>query len=455
MRYIAMDRKIKILVVEDNPSFRSLTVQILGAAGYEVLEASTGKEGLQKTRQELPDLVLLDIMLPDINGLEVCRRIKSDPRLASSFVALISGKKTSSTDQVEGLEGGADAFFTRPIGQRELLARIKALVRLKQTEESLKLSEARFKKLLDENADAILVIDRQGVVRLANPAAETLFHLAFKELVGTELGLPVMGVKKSEVDITNNRSRPVVAEMRVMEIEWENETAYLLSLRDVTDRKQVEEQLRAALKEKEAMLAEIHHRVKNNLQVISSLLNFQAAYAQNEQAIAALHDSQRRLQSMALIHEQLYYTPDLAQIDFTTYVQTLVSDLFAAYQTNTRRVSLKLDVHDVSLTIKDAIPCGLLLNELVSNALKHAFPPDKTNSSDRSAVIEVALIPTAAGTYTLTVADNGVGLPPDFSFPNTRSLGLRLIDLFSRQLKGTVEWQSKNGTTCRITFKPE
>ena len=224
---------------------------------------------------------------------------------------------------------------------------------------------------------------------------------------------------------------------------------------DVTERKRAENQIKAALREKEALLAEIHHRVKNNLQIVSSMFNFQTYYTQDEQTIEVLRDCERRVRSMALIHAQLYRAADLAQIDFRGYVESLASELFAAYRTNAQHVALK----NVFFEVKQAIPCGLLINELMSNALKYAFPaawerPDEADNEIRVALSsqEDALSAQEDGQYVLIVSDNGVGLPPDFIFPNEDTLGIFLIETFAEQLEGIVEWHNENGTTCTIVF---
>jgi PAS domain S-box-containing protein len=230
--------------------------------------------------------------------------------------------------------------------------------------------------------------------------------------------------------------------------------------RDITERVRAEEQIKAALREKEVLLQEIHHRVKNNFAVVSSMLNLQTYYVQDERALEVLHESKRRIRSMTLIHEQLYRAPDLAQIDFAHYVQSLASDLFAAYRVGLARpVTLKLNIHDIMLGIKEAIPCGLLINELLSNALKYAFPDRANWPPDYVGEIRVELYPiqggkNGKGQYVLLVGDNGVGLPSSFQFPGKDTLGMVLIDTFTQQLEGKIEWQSEAGmgTTCRITF---
>ena len=245
------------------------------------------------------------------------------------------------------------------------------------------------------------------------------------------------------------------------EITWINVTAAPIPLEkygvvvtyfDITARKQAEDRIKAALREKEVLLAEIHHRVKNNLQIVSSMLNFQTFYTNDEQILDILRDCQRRVHSMALIHAQLYRAADLAQIDFGGYVENLASELFAAYRTNAQHIALKIEIDDVFFEVKQAIPCGLLINELMSNALKYAFPAGWERPGEADNEIRVALSLQEDGQYVLIVGDNGAGLPPDFTFPTEDTLGMFLIDTFAEQLEGTVEWHNENGTTCTIVF---
>jgi PAS domain S-box-containing protein len=215
--------------------------------------------------------------------------------------------------------------------------------------------------------------------------------------------------------------------------------------RDIAERKQAEEQIRASLKEKEVLLKEIHHRVKNNLQVVSSLLYLQSKRTKDQQALKILHDSQNRVGSMALVHEMLYQSPDLARVDFAEYVRTLANYLFHSYGVNPNTVELKINVDDVFLGVDTAVPCGLIVNELASNCLKHAFP------DGRPGEIRIELRSDCDGQFTLLVGDNGVGLPKDLDFRNTSSLGLQLVNTLVSQLDGTIELERRDGTEFKIT----
>ena len=222
---------------------------------------------------------------------------------------------------------------------------------------------------------------------------------------------------------------------------------------DITERVRAEEQIQASLREKEVLLQEIHHRVNNNLQVISSLLTLQSSLIQDPQLFQVFQDSQHRVRSMALVHEKLYQSSDLARIDVAEYVQSLVDYLLVAYGDRVRAITPRIQSADVSLGIDAAVPCGLIINELVSNALKHAFSlkEDKPAAEFRPE-IRIGLSAGDEGQLTLVVGDNGVGLPPDLDWQDSPSLGLQLVSILTRQLGGTIELDKSVGTTFRITF---
>jgi PAS domain S-box-containing protein len=217
--------------------------------------------------------------------------------------------------------------------------------------------------------------------------------------------------------------------------------------RDITERKRTEETLQASLAEKIALLQEVHHRVKNNLQIVSSLLSLQAARVQNPLALSVLQDTRNRVRSMALIHETLYRSENLARVDFPAYVENLCAHLCYAFGVDATRIQLVRHVAGIGLELDEAVPCGLIINELVSNALKHAFPEGRTGQ------ITLELRAAADGQRTLQVADNGVGLPAGIDFRHTKTLGLKLVFNLVDQLNGTLEVERAGGTTFRLTFR--
>ena len=194
------------------------------------------------------------------------------------------------------------------------------------------------------------------------------------------------------------------------------------------------------------MLKEIHHRVKNNLQVISSMLRLQTSQTKDPAVTAILADSQNRVQSMALIHEKLYQSANLADIDFAGYLDSLISYLNRSYNSAQKEVALRLQMEPVSLNIDTAMPCGLIVNELVSNALKHAFPNGKGGE------ITVQLKSKEKDLIELVVSDNGVGIPEGIAIENSPSLGLQLVNALVQQLNGKLQYDPSQGTRFTISF---
>lgn len=215
---------------------------------------------------------------------------------------------------------------------------------------------------------------------------------------------------------------------------------------DVTNRKEAEERAQATLREKEVMLKEIHHRVKNNLQIVSALLDLQSGHTADAGVREMFKESRGRVKSMALIHERLYRSLDMARVNFADYARQLADDLYRTYKVSDDDIRLEVDVDLPPVAIDIAIPCGLLLNELISNCFKHAFP-------DRDAgCVRVSLLRAGAGAAELAVADDGVGFPADTDFRDTPSFGMQLVNTLVEQLEGTIELRTGGGTTFTVRF---
>ncbi|MEA2005497.1 MAG: histidine kinase dimerization/phosphoacceptor domain -containing protein [Acidobacteriota bacterium] len=224
---------------------------------------------------------------------------------------------------------------------------------------------------------------------------------------------------------------------------------------DISDRKKAELKIKASLKEKEVLLQEIHHRVKNNMQIISSLLRLQSNYTKDKKILDMYKISQNRIRSMVLIHEKLYKSKDLAQINFAKYIQDLAFHLSHSYSVNQDIVNIKTELEDIFLNINMAIPCGLIINELVSNSLKHAFPNGKTwgNGKGSKPEIFISLRSNKNEYITLIIHDNGVGLPKNLDLQKIESLGLGLVSDLVKQIDGSIELYRKEGTKFKITFR--
>jgi two-component sensor histidine kinase len=222
---------------------------------------------------------------------------------------------------------------------------------------------------------------------------------------------------------------------------------------DITERERASEALRrsserirASLAEKEVLLKEVHHRVKNNIQVIASLLKLQSAHIRDPQAVEMFNDSRNRVQSMALVHEKLYRSDDLARIDFGEYVEGLAKLLLRSYRSRANPIALDTQIENMPLGIDVAVPLGLILNELISNSLKYAFPDETAGT------IRVELHHPGANRHELTVADDGVGLPNRLDVLKTGTLGMQLVRTLVQQIGGTLQVRSDAGTEFRISF---
>lgn len=247
-----------------------------------------------------------------------------------------------------------------------------------------------------------------------------------------------------QLDASNQQLRAANEQLRAGEQQLKAANQQLRA--DVTERKKAEKKIKASLREKEVLLKEIHHRVKNNMQVISSILNLQSKHIKDEQALRIFKNGQSRIRSMAMVHERLYESADLAGIDFAEYVQSTTSYLLSIHGVS-GVVRLDIDIKDILLDVSTAIPCGLIINELVSNSLKYAF------GDGRAGEILIKLYSDKAGKLTLIVEDDGVGFPKDVDFRKTESLGMQLVIMLVEQLGGAIELDKSKGTAFKITFE--
>jgi two-component sensor histidine kinase len=323
---------------------------------------------------------------------------------------------------------------------------------LKQSEEKLR----RLSQFPEENPNPVLRCTLEDRVLYANaPAHHWLATLGWQ--TGEALPLPVSEAMAEarwqdhaiQAEITNSAGRT----FGFIAVQPPGEEYINLYGMDFSERKQAEqalraseERLRASLGEKEVLLQEIHHRVKNNMQVISSLVALQAEELQDDAVRAVLLDVTHRVRSMAMVHEKLYQSADLARIELAEYIRSLLDYLWRAHKTAASDVRLTVDLEPVLLSVNAAVPCGLILNELVGNALKHAF----RRSADGEVTVE--LHGGAPDRICLQVRDNGRGLPAGSDWRQSQSLGLRLVQMLAGQLHAAVEVTSREGTAFTITF---
>ena len=246
---------------------------------------------------------------------------------------------------------------------------------------------------------------------------------------------------------TSAKERKRYFESNYNPIKQDNETIGIaIFSRDISEKIESETELRGALKEKEVLLKEVHHRVKNNLQVISSILNLQTSYVKDKETADLLKECQNRIKTMAYIHESLYQTKDFLHINFSEYIINLVKNLFYSYDANQQKIKTIFDVDTIFLNLDTSIPCGLIVNELVSNALKYAF----TNGSGGCVTIKIKK--NKNNKIEMVIADNGKGMPENIDYKNTETLGLQLVSILAEQINGTMTINRTKGTTFKIIF---
>ncbi|MCB9205096.1 MAG: PAS domain S-box protein, partial [Flavobacteriales bacterium] len=341
---------------------------------------------------------------------------------------------------------------------------------LKKAEEELRLSEERHRAIYDQAYIGIARIAKMGRFLLVNERLCSMLDYTAEELYKKtfyELALP-NEVEDSLVDwdqllsgrIKNfSREQTYVrkngellsANVTVSLVRDSNESPnyFVAVFEDITDRKEYEKQLEESIKEKEVLLKEVHHRVKNNMQVISSILNLQSSYIEDETALGILRESQDRIKSMSFVHESLYQSKTLSEVNFAEYIQNITRNLYHSYSRPEGGIGLNFELENIYLNLDTSIPCGLIINEVVSNSLKYAF------AGREKGVIEVVFSKLSDGKLKLIISDDGIGLPDNFDIENAESLGLQLVTTLVTQVSGELEIDNSNGTRFTIVFKEQ
>ncbi|MGB8952492.1 MAG: PAS domain S-box protein [Candidatus Aminicenantales bacterium] len=355
-------------------------------------------------------------------------------------------------------------------GEKAILGIVTDITDRKHIEENLRKERDRAQKYLDVAGVMLVVIGADQKVKLINKKgceildyeeSEILDKNWFENFLSERMQesvrsvfLKILSGEIAALEYYENPVRTKSGKEKI--IAWHNTilrdekggiTATLSSGEDISERKKAEEKINASLQEKEVMLREIHHRVKNNLQIISSLLRLQSNSIKDKEALEKFQASQNRIKAMALIHESLYKSTDLARIDFSDYIRMQTEHLFSMFRREASPVSLQLDIGEIHLDINSAVPCGQIINELVTNALKHAFP------KGRNGEILIRMKADHQGKILLVIGDNGIGLPRKLNFRKTETLGLQIVCDLVRQLDGTIYLNRDRGTEFRISFR--
>jgi two-component sensor histidine kinase/CheY-like chemotaxis protein len=390
-----------ILIADDIPANLYLLESILKGYGYEVIAAKNGAEALAQAKEHAPDLIISDIMMPVMDGFELCRQVKTDANLNHTPVVFYTSTYTEAKDEQFAMNLGADRFVIKPQKPDELIRIVREI-----------LNTPREKTVPGPRRP---LGDEMEILREYN---EVLFHKLEKKVL------------QLEEEIAERKR----AEEQLQKLNEELETRVAERTRE----------LNTSLSEKELLLKEIHHRVKNNLQIVASLLHTQSRHISDPATLAMLDESQNRVKAMALVHERLYKSDDISSIDIADYVKFMGTSLLQFYGIGAARVKFEVDMPGIRFNINRAIPLGLLINELLSNSLKHAYP------AGRKGTITVTGAKNA-GTIRIIVQDDGAGIPESFDWRNSDSLGLRLVNSLADQLAGTIELDRSSGTKFTLT----
>ncbi|NOS85889.1 MAG: PAS domain S-box protein [Ignavibacteria bacterium] len=341
------------------------------------------------------------------------------------------------------------------------------ITELKRTQQALIDSELKYRTLIENMSEVILYVDNSDRIIFVNDNAIKMFGYSKDELIGQIAGEILIDEEnrdfikdriklrrhgftdRFEVQMKTKTGESIWVEISSAPLkDTDGKIIGTIGIHsDITDRKKYENTIETSLKQKDMLLKEIHHRVKNNLQIISSLIKLQSAHVKDKEIHSLFAESQNRIKTMALIHEKLYRSTDISVIEFYDYIKNLVNSLYSSYGMSTERVIPVIEFRSIYLDIDTAIPCGLIINELISNCLKYAYP------DLRKGKILIDLKELNGSDYVLSIKDDGIGIPESIDFGNTTSLGLKLVKILSEQLGGTVELIRNNGSEFRISFK--
>jgi PAS domain S-box-containing protein len=421
-----------------------------------------------------PDVILADCNMPLLDAARALELLQQH-NLEATIPFIVVSQAVGENAAIAMMGKGATDYLLK-----DRLARLGPAVRrafgetklrddIRRAEQALRASDVRFSSFMNNSQTLAFIKDHEGRILYINNTCEQIWGMTLADCIGKTThqlwpadvadrlrasDMAVLDRDESsqlveEVSLRNGCTIPMLT-FRFPFADGDGRRLLGGVSVDISEQVRTQKALVSALAAKELLLKEVHHRVKNNLQIISSLLSMQAESLPDLAAARSLQDSQERVQCMALIHERLNGDGEPDRLDFREYAAALARDLFHSYGVNSERIRLRFELEPVSLGLNQAIPCGLILNELLTNSLKHAFPNERANQREGEIVVKLSW--TEDQPVKLTVADNGVGLPDDFDWAQSQSLGLRIMNILGRQLDGTVQREAGAGTVFSLAF---
>ena len=468
-----MKRPLRVLIAEDNPTDAELIVRALRRADFEPEWERVDSEAEYRDRlRPNLDVILSDENMPPFSGTRALE-VLQERGLDVPFI-IISGT-IGEEAAVEAMRRGAADYLLKDRLARLGSAVIQAMDQRRlrkegiQAQEAIRQSEHKYRNLFESLSEAAFLIEcsSRRIVEV-NLCAEELLGRPRAEMLGMEesnlfpsseaadcfrtlssaVAKTWRGQSEEAAVVTKEGSR-VPVRISVAPMELGGRAFVLVLMNDITERLQAEEAIRASLHEKEVLLKEVHHRVKNNLQIVTSLLNLQASQVNHPEALEALSESRNRIRTMALVHARLYQAETIGLLDLADYTRVLANELFSLYTGNAGAVALDFALAPMQIGIETAIPCALIINELLSNTFKHAFPGGRKGVTRLELAREGEII-------RFSVKDNGIGFPTGYTVAESTSLGLQLVSDLARQLGGSFKIDSQPGDThCHLMFPSE
>jgi len=481
----SLSMKKKILLVDDSVQIVQAFKTVLVEKGYNVKTAADGIEAIAMLHEFKPDVLMVDLIMPKLQGDKLCRLIRSREGLKDLFIIVLSA--IAAEKEIDVKEFGGDVCIAKgPIQKmkpivfdlldrweknpafsiEEKILGLEGVYRRSITSELLA-GRHHASVVLNNISDGILELSGEGEILFVNPRAaffldqpeETLLTTPFlswfppsaaEELRNKMDVLPHLKQEEPMDTVVNLCNTDIVVNLVYLEDEFG--PMFIALMKDISTYKKVETDLKAAIKDKDVLLKEVHHRVKNNLAMLASLISLEQSNMSNQKDIGVLDDLRSRISSISLVHDRLYRSSDMTLMDLGDFINELAENILALSREPQDRIRVVCDIPKIRVDVDMAIPLAIIVSELVTNALKYAFTDSFEKSMVNDPVISIRFCRSSDSTYILEVRDNGTGFTGTFTGSRNDTLGWKLVESLSTQVEGTVSYCNDNGAVVSITL---